>query len=130
MEGAETLFRRFERIAIGSGSLVMALVKNPVGFNQVLRTLGGADLIVIAINDLSADGTDLSWLWDVDFEVLAEKPVRFLCTGLRAHDMALRLKYAGVSSIEVDPYLSAAVEAALLAGQRGETVLVFPTYTA
>lgn len=144
--GSEAVFGRFERIAVESGALVMVLVKNPVGFNQVLRALAGPSpasgsalaqtgqgekpLMVIAINDLFADGTDVSWLWDVDFEVLAERRYRVLCTGLRAQDMALRLKYAGVPCVDVEPLLSTTIDSALATARRGQEVLVFPTYTA
>jgi UDP-N-acetylmuramyl tripeptide synthase len=152
LQGSEAVFGRFERIPIGQGALVLALVKNPVGFNQVLRTLAGnppigtardspenltpragldrRPMILIAINDLFADGTDVSWLWDVDFECLAEQPYRVLCSGLRAHDMALRLKYAGVSNVELEPHLDTALGIAMAAASGGSEVLVFPTYTA
>lgn len=147
------VFGRQERIAVGAGLIVLTLVKNPVGFNQVLQSLGvgdpgpGADpepipnpqsptpnphVILIAINDRLADGTDVSWLWDVDFELLAERGERIVCTGLRAHDMALRLKYATVPEdrVTVEPRLGAAVATALAAARGGSRVLVFPTYTA
>jgi UDP-N-acetylmuramyl tripeptide synthase len=152
LQESEAVFGRFERIPIGQGALVLALVKNPVGFNQVLRTLTGGSAtstppagsedallhlqrsapptMLIAINDLYADGTDVSWLWDVDFERLAEQPHRVLCTGLRAHDMALRLKYAGVANGELEPRLDAALDTALATASSGAEVLVFPTYTA
>ncbi|MEA2641348.1 MAG: hypothetical protein QOF51_2742 [Chloroflexota bacterium] len=135
IESFSAVFGRQERVAVGSGELTLALVKNPVGFNQVLQALAMGeppDLIVIAINDLFADGTDVSWLWDVDFEVLAESEPRILCTGLRAHDMALRLKYAGVAEerVVVEPPLGAAVEAALTTARAGGHVAAFPTYTA
>jgi lipid II isoglutaminyl synthase (glutamine-hydrolysing) len=171
---SEAVFGRFERIPVGDGALILALVKNPVGFNQVLRTLamregdggkavvpgsdpdevrppsltlplqGGGNaapndhateglappLLVIAINDLFADGTVVSWLWDVDFELLADQSYRILCTGLRAHDMALRLKYAGAPHVETEPSLSAALDAAAEAARGSQDVLLFPTYTA
>ena len=129
------VFGRQEHVTVGDGSLTLALVKNPVGFNQVLQTLaltGPPDYIVIAINDLFADGTDVSWLWDVDFELLAEWPSTVLCTGLRAPDMALRLKYAGLppARVSIEPGIAAAVEQALAAAHRGGRVIVLPTYTA
>jgi len=124
-------FGRHERIAIGAGSFTLALVKNPVGFNQALRTalpkLGSA---LIAINDLLADGTDVSWLWDVDFELLANSERSVVCAGLRAHDLAVRLKYAGVESAEVVLDLNQAVDRALAAASNGADVVAFCTYTA
>lgn len=136
-------FGRQERIPIGAGSLVVALVKNPVGFNQVLRTVfsrghepGAPEVAprvaVIAINDLLADGTDVSWLWDVDFEILAADPPRIICTGLRAEDLALRLKYAMVplDAIDIEPGVEQAIDRGIEAAEGGQPVAVFPTYTA
>jgi len=97
----EPAFGRIERLAYRGRRLTLVLAKNPVGFNEVLRTFtgGGVDLLapaLIGINDRTADGRDVSWLWDVDFELLAagEQPVS--TTGLRSADMANRLKYAGL----------------------------------
>src|SRR5262249_3608899 len=129
------VFGRQEAIRIGNGSIVMTLVKNPVGCNQALQTITAAappDLVAIAINDLFADGTDVSWLWDVDFELLAAGTYEILCSGLRAHDMAVRLKYAGVApaQIRVEPRLETAVETVLDIAGAGKRVALFPTYTA
>jgi lipid II isoglutaminyl synthase (glutamine-hydrolysing) len=137
-EGLETfsaVFGRQEQIAVGRGSISLALVKNPVGFNQVLATAAEEqppDQLVIAINDLFADGTDISWLWDVDFERLASMPGPVLCTGLRAADMALRLKYAELPGerVAVQPDLEKAVEGAVALAMEGQHVMIFPTYTA
>jgi len=154
LAAVEAVFGRQERIAIGDGSIVLNLVKNPVGFNQVLNALFGSEfgvasaesvtaergtrnaergtLLVIAINDLFADGTDVSWLWDVDFEMLSGRSLKIVCTGLRAHDMALRLKYAGVGedAVQVEPRIEDAVDRAVRAAAAGAQVLVCPTYTA
>ena len=79
----------------------MMLVKNPAGFNQVINLIAhdeGNYKLAFLLNDRFADGTDISWIWDVDFEALADQQVRFtrvLVSGVRADDMALRLKYAG-----------------------------------
>ena len=89
--------------------------------------------VLIAINDNDADGRDVSWLWDVDFEMLAEageNGVRFDVTGIRAHDMAVRLKYADLSVHSVVPDRKAALMSALGATPPGETLYVLPTYTA
>lgn len=96
-------FGRIERISYKGRNLTLALVKNPTGFNEVLRMLtaetGGLDLpTMIAINDLDADGRDVSWLWDVDFELLSTGEGHLATTGLRGPDMANRLKYAGVAT--------------------------------
>jgi UDP-N-acetylmuramyl tripeptide synthase len=94
-------FGRIERVQYRGHDLTLALVKNPVGFNETLRmlTLSTSGLTVptlIAINDLTADGRDVSWLWDVDFEMLNSGSAPLFATGLRAADMANRLKYAGL----------------------------------
>ena len=101
-------FGRIERISYRGRNLTLALVKNPTGFNEVLRMLtaetGGLELpTMIAINDLDADGRDVSWLWDVDFELLASGEGELATTGLRGSDMANRLKYAGVSAERIRP---------------------------
>ena len=136
--GIETFtaaFGRLERIQVENRQLFLALVKNPVGFTEVLRTIlvaPGMRTVVVAINDLFADGTDVSWLWDVEFERLRDRVNVAICSGLRAEDMAVRLKYAGVdaSRLRVEPDLSRALEIALHASEPGETVYVLPTYTA
>jgi UDP-N-acetylmuramyl tripeptide synthase len=124
-----------ERIQVEDRQLFMALVKNPVGFTEVLRTIlaaPGRRTLLIAINDLFADGTDVSWLWDAELERLEDRVNVAVCAGLRAEDMAVRLKYAGVdvSRIRVENDLERALETALRAAEPAETVYVLPTYTA
>ena len=136
--GLETFtaaFGRLERIPVEDRQLFLALVKNPVGFTEVLRTVLAAPgrlTFLLAINDLFADGTDVSWLWDVEFERLCDRVNLAVCAGLRAEDMAVRLKYAGVetSRIRFEPDLERALEVSLGAAEPGETVYVLPTYTA
>jgi len=101
-------FGRIERVTYRSRSLTLALVKNPVGFNETLRMLtmatGGLTVpTLVAINDLAADGRDVSWLWDVDFEMLSEGSAPLFTTGIRGADMANRLKYAGVPTDRIVP---------------------------
>lgn len=135
LETFRAAFGRLERVTVEGRHILVALVKNPVGCNEVLKTiLAGGDEknLVIMVNDLFADGTDVSWLWDVDFELLAGH-VRFAITsGLRAADMALRLKYAEVDPeriiLEQEP--RRALEAALQRTEAGDTIYVLPTYTA
>ena len=86
----------------------MMLVKNPAGFNQVINLIAhdeGNYKLAFLLNDRFADGTDISWIWDVDFEALADQQVRFtrvLVSGVRADDMALRLKYAGFAPERIE----------------------------
>jgi UDP-N-acetylmuramyl tripeptide synthase len=128
-------FGRVERIQVEDRQLFMVLVKNPVGFTEVLRTIlttSGRRTLMIAINDLFADGTDVSWLWDVEFELLQDRVNVAVCSGIRAEDMAVRLKYAGVEPerIKVENDLRRAMELALAAAEPHETVYLLPTYTA
>jgi len=128
-------FGRVERVQVQGRQLFLALVKNPVGFNEVLSTLlrePGRKALMIVINDLFADGTDVSWLWDVDFEMLADRVLFAVASGLRAADMAVRLKYAGVDPalITVEPDGFRALQQALRDTPEGGTLYLLPTYTA
>jgi len=116
--------------------LQIMLVKNPAGANEVLRTLaleaGEHDLLGI-LNDRIADGRDVSWIWDADFELLAGRVRRASCSGTRAAELAARLKYAGIepSRIHVQPDLALALSeaAADWPGERAP-LYALPTYTA
>jgi lipid II isoglutaminyl synthase (glutamine-hydrolysing) len=128
-------FGRFERLEMGDRTVLMLLVKNPAGANEVVRTLvaGGAPrLAVIALNDGIADGRDVSWIWDVDFEPLLERLERVVATGERAAELALRFKYAGFdeAAIEVVPELGRALDRGLELTPAGGELIVVPTYTA
>jgi len=128
-------FGRGEQITIEGHTVYMLLAKNPAGFNEVLRTvLSGARPVVtvIAINDLTADGRDISWLWDVDFELLARRCRAAVVTGIRAHDMLLRLKYAGLPSqaLNLEPDEERAIRRGVDLLAPGEPLYVLPTYTA
>src|SRR4051794_22329483 len=126
-------FGRAETVRLGGREMSILLVKNPAGANEVLRTLalepGEHDLLAI-LNDNIADGRDVSWVWDADFEVLAGRVRHVTCSGTRAAEMALRLKYAGVdpARIAVAPALDEGLDRAL-AGADGR-LFALPTYTA
>jgi UDP-N-acetylmuramyl tripeptide synthase len=128
-------FGRVETVPVGGGSVSILLIKNPAGANEVLRTLaleaggGGLDLW-IALNDRIADGRDVSWVWDADFELLAQGVRRVTCAGTRAPEMALRLKYAGwpEDAMVVRPEISASLDSALAAAPG--RLFALPTYTA
>ncbi|MBA2362636.1 MAG: Mur ligase family protein [Chloroflexia bacterium] len=133
--GFSAAFGRFERIHTEGRSVVLALVKNPVGCNEVLRMLSSEpshEPLLIVINDQTADGRDVSWLWDADFELLATMEGRIITSGLRAADMAVRLKYAGIDAakIQVEERIPAALRRAMEATSVGGTLRVMPTYTA
>jgi UDP-N-acetylmuramyl tripeptide synthase len=134
-------FGRVERVRAGDKEAFLLLIKNPVGFNEILRTFvtgGDARYVLIAINDNHADGRDVSWLWDVDFEMLADARAQgrtngmepFMVSGIRAEDMAVRLKYADLPVGSVIPDREAAIKAALDATPPDGTLYVLPTYTA
>ena len=134
LEGFAGAFGRVETIPIEGRRLSILLIKNPAGANEVLRTLtledGRLDLWV-ALNDQIADGRDVSWIWDADFEVLNGRVRRVTCSGTRAEEMALRLKYAGIepARIAVENDLGASLDAAVR-GATGERIMALPTYTA
>jgi UDP-N-acetylmuramyl tripeptide synthase len=132
---ARPAFGRFERIEVDERRLLLLLIKNPAGANEIVRTLlggGSPAVVVIALNDAIADGRDVSWIWDVDFEPLLEQVGRLVVTGDRAAELALRCKYAGVApeAIEVLPRLDQALDQALALTPRGGELIVLPTYTA
>ncbi|MCW2970546.1 MAG: hypothetical protein JWO23_1673 [Solirubrobacterales bacterium] len=116
--------------------LRIMLVKNPAGANEVLRTLalepGQHDLLSV-LNDNIADGRDVSWIWDADFELLAGRIRQVTCSGTRAPELAVRLKYAGVdpARIRVQPDLARALREAAADRPDGDAPLyALPTYTA
>ncbi len=99
LETVRAAFGRAENIRVDGRQVSIMLVKNPAGANEVLRTLAlepGEHHLLAVLNDAIADGRDVSWVWDADFEVLVGHLRRVTCSGTRAAEMALRLKYAGV----------------------------------
>ncbi|HEY6636924.1 MAG TPA: MurT ligase domain-containing protein [Solirubrobacterales bacterium] len=135
LESTRAVFGRVETIEVSGKPVSILLIKNPAGANEVLRTLslestnGGIDLW-LALNDRIADGRDVSWIWDADFELLTDAVRRVVCAGTRAPEMALRLKYAGwpEDSIQVvDPIPSSLDQAVAAASDR---LFALPTYTA
>jgi lipid II isoglutaminyl synthase (glutamine-hydrolysing) len=134
LEAVAAAFGRAETVSIGEAELSILLIKNPAGANEILRTLvledGELDLLAI-LNDRTADGRDVSWIWDADFEVLAPHVRRATCAGTRAAELALRLKYAGVpvERLEVVPPLARALDRAV-AEAGDQRLFALPTYTA
>jgi UDP-N-acetylmuramyl tripeptide synthase len=134
LEGATAAFGRAETVKLGDTTMQILLIKNPAGANEILRTLGleSDQLDVLAVlNDNIADGRDVSWIWDADFELLSPHVRRVTCAGTRAAELAVRLKYAGVSedALAVVPELPLALDRAV-AGAAGDRVYAIPTYTA
>ena len=141
LEATKAVFGRVETIEVSGRQVSILLIKNPVGANEVLRTLRleagtsgngaspGLDLW-IALNDRIADGRDVSWVWDADFELLEGQVDRVVCAGTRAAEIAVRLKYAGVAkdAIEIEPSIEASLDRAV-AGAPGR-LYALPTYTA
>jgi lipid II isoglutaminyl synthase (glutamine-hydrolysing) len=132
MRGA---FGRVETVRMDAKQVSILLVKNPAGANEVLRTLKleASDEMLdlwLALNDRIADGRDVSWIWDADFELLAGAVRRVTCAGTRAPEMALRLKYAGwpQESIAVEPGIEASLDWAV--SEAPERLFALPTYTA
>jgi lipid II isoglutaminyl synthase (glutamine-hydrolysing) len=128
-------FGRFERIEAGDRRILMLLIKNPAGANEAVRTLqeGGVPAtLVIALNDRIADGRDVSWIWDVDFEPLLEEAGMIVASGERAAELALRFTYAGFppDRLEVVPDLREALDRGLELVPPGGELAVLPTYTA
>lgn len=122
------IFGRTERRIINGNPAIIQLIKNPTGASEVLKTVDLNSNIVIAINDNYADGRDISWLWDSDFEQLKNAEKLVITSGTRANDMATRLKYAGIpqEKIIVEPNLKKAIDKATMAGK----TTILPSYTA
>ena len=133
LQGVSPAFGRAETVRLRDRDLSILLVKNPAGANEVLRTLtlepGEHDVFAV-LNDNVADGRDVSWVWDADFEVLADRVRRVTCSGTRAAEMAVRMKYAGVpdNRIVVRDGLAAGLDAAIADGEG--PLYALPTYTA
>jgi len=121
-------FSRGEILKYKDKEIILMLVKNPVGFNEILRTAyeENFDLIIISINDWTADGHDVSWLWDVDFENLINSKEIFI-TGNRAYDMAVRLKYANYSNFKIFENYKNCIETALNSDYK--KIGIMATYT-
>jgi len=129
-------FGRQETITLHGRRLRIMLVKNPAGANQVIALLsqlaGGDGKLMIAalLNDRFADGRDVSWTWDVDYERLSGKVVRCWAGGDRAEDMALRLKYAAWPLASCSRTAAELLDAIVGGSQTGDDIIVIPTYTA
>jgi UDP-N-acetylmuramyl tripeptide synthase len=133
LKNYKTLFGRSERITLAGKSVLIQLIKNPAGASQAVRAVVADQQarVLIAINDNLADGRDISWLWDADFEQLCGHSKELILSGQRAEDMAVRMKYAGLKAdlLITQPRLEKALDQALNMVQPGETLWLLPTYT-
>ena len=131
LDSFKSIFGRTEKRTINGHEALIQLIKNPTGASEVLKTVDLNSNILIAINDNYADGRDVSWLWDADFEQLKNADKLVITSGIRAYDMAVRLKYAGIPQerMTVEPNLEKAIQ---LAASTEETdkITILPSYTA
>jgi len=134
LERFSAAFGRFERISAGGKSVVLLLIKNPAGANEVVRTLetGVPPVLVVALNDAIADGQDVSWIWDVDFEPLLGHVQHVIVSGSRAAELGLRMTYGGLpeQALEVIASLEQALDRGMSLVEAGTELVVLPTYTA
>jgi len=122
-------FGREEKIKVNNKTIELILVKNPSGFQLALNSFPPKDYaIMIAINDNYADGRDMSWLWDVDFSSLRKANISQI-SGIRAYDMALRLKYDDVNFTHINPKISKALKN-FLKNNQDKDKRIYCTYTA
>ena len=133
-ENYSTIFGRAESLELNGKKVLIQLIKNPIGATEVLRTIKNDEngKLFILINDNYADGRDVSWLWDANFELLSNYSKTAIISGVRATDMAVRLKYAGINptNIIVEENIQKAFLHALDNVQEHEKLYVLPTYTA
>jgi UDP-N-acetylmuramyl tripeptide synthase len=138
IEQFKPAFGRGERIQIDGRTVRLLLAKNPTGFNEVLRTLTHTNTkqpvtkqpVLFVLNDNIADGRDISWIWDIDFEQALESFSTLTVAGTRARDLALRLKYAGLASTQLNVVPTAALrveDRARRAGSRQRKQAAEPT---
>lgn len=128
----KSIFGRTEKRTICGHNTLIQLIKNPTGASEVLKTVDLNSRIIIAINDNYADGRDISWLWDSDFEQLKDAKNTIITSGTRANDMAVRLKYAGipVDKIEIYPDIEKAINCTVKYCKYNEKITILPSYTA
>ncbi len=135
-------FGRAEELTVAGKHVRILLSKNPVGMNETIRAVGDlqaqgkTSVTLIALNDRIPDGTDVSWIWDVDLEKLSALGGTFVVSGDRVYDMALRLQYSQAEGVEppfqllVEPDLHNALQLALDQTPTDETLHILPTYSA
>jgi UDP-N-acetylmuramyl tripeptide synthase len=132
-------FGRAEELTVHGKHVRILLSKNPVGMNETIRAVrdiqrdGQSSVTLVVLNDRIPDGTDVSWIWDVDMEQLTEQGGTIIVSGDRAHDMALRIEYSPRPEnlqMMVEPDLHQAIAAAIAHTPDSETLHILPTYSA
>jgi UDP-N-acetylmuramyl tripeptide synthase len=127
-------FGRQEILKAGDKNVQFFLSKNPTSFNESLRAIAekNANNLLIVLNDRIPDGTDISWIWDIDFETLIKKGMNLYLAGDRVCDLALRIKYAGVEVLDENIFenLQEAIGKGILETKPKETFYILPTYSA
>ncbi|HEY7737829.1 MAG TPA: MurT ligase domain-containing protein, partial [Candidatus Limnocylindria bacterium] len=127
-------FGRLERVAAGEREIVLGFAKNPTSYNATLRALASEELprqLLIAVSNTLVDGEDFGWLWDVDFESMVPRLQAVTVSGLRADELANRLKYAGLDPVRMTVIEERvpALDAALAAAPAGEPLTIVAGYT-
>jgi UDP-N-acetylmuramyl tripeptide synthase len=136
LQNVSAAFGRMEKIKLESDkNAFLMLVKNPTGFTQTIETLTFDQTpkhVLLALNDNFADGTDISWIWDAEMEIIKDVTKTAIITGIRAEDMQLRLKYADfdMNKVKLEKDIKKAFEIATSTLANGETLYILPTYTA
>ena len=127
-------FGRQETIKIGNKNVKLFLSKNPTSFNESLRTINSlnAKNLLIILNDRIPDGTDVSWIWDIDFETLIKKNMNLYLAGDRIYDLALRIKYAEIKipSAKIFENLEDAISEGINETKVSQIFYILPTYSA
>ncbi len=127
-------FGRLEKIQAGDKIIYLSFVKNPTSFNLILRLIAqhaGKKHLLLAASHTVVDGEDFAWLWDVDIEEIAEDILDVVCSGNKSEELAMRLKYAEISSDKITtiPDREAALDAALKHVEPGGTLYIMSGYT-
>jgi len=134
----QAAFGRAEVLEVEGKRVLILLSKNPVGMNETIRAVNqaGGKTKLLVLNDRTPDGTDVSWIWDVDTEKLVEKGGTLVISGDRVYDLALRLRYSqpefenGNMQLIIEEDLKSAIRVALDRTPADETLHILPTYSA
>lgn len=131
LESLKPAFGRQENFVFDDRKIMILLSKNPTGFNESLKVTLNAkpDSVLLILNDRIPDGRDISWIWDVDFEMLSKYKAKFFVSGDRSYDMANRLLFSGIKS-EVFECTEDAYKRVLNITPKGGNIMILPTYSA